>query len=232
VPVVLLAARGVRGSVANQTVALARKAGATVPGVAWLEKKWALADAADHDALAAAAGVSDQGSNTKVRVAALRALVGALGPQLPGTDPTLAPALLDRMVQAGFLSIDPQGGDAPSFPSMAGRSPRLLLLSGTDVQDGLLPLVAELARSGADAHLPTVLGDAWVRHDDGPERGAVLSQLLDDELRKEIAVVDDVDVPEGQAATVLALALPESSRNAHYGLGSGADGVLPAWSAP
>jgi hypothetical protein len=232
VPVVLVAVRGTSSSAADQTVVLARKAGASVAGVAWLEKKWALTDAADHDALATAAGVSSQGSNTKVRSAALGALVAALGPQLPGTDPTLAPALLERVVQAGFLSVDPQGNGAPSLSSMAGRSPRLLLITGTDAAEDLAAVVAQLARTGVAARLPTVLADAYVQHDDGPKRGATMGKLVDDALRKQIAAVDDLELPEGQAAALLALADPEASRNAHYGYGSGSDGVLPAWSAP
>ncbi len=232
VPVVLIAVRGVDGNVANQTVALARKAGATVPGVAWLEKKWALSDAADHDALATAAGVPTQGSNAKVRSEALSALVGALGPSAPGANPAEATATLDRFVQSGFLTVDPQGNGAPSLGAMAGLSPRLLLVSSSDGPANLEPVVAQLGRIGSDAHLPTVMAEAYVQRDKGPNRGATLAHQMDDALRKQVAFVDDVEVPEGQAASVLALSAPDASRNAHYGYGSGADGVLPAWTAP
>jgi hypothetical protein len=232
VPLVLVAVRGVSSDAANQTVALARKAGASVPGVAWLEEKWTLSDAADHDALAAAAGVSAQGSNARVRSSALAALVAALGPQLPGTDAGLAPQLLDRMVQAGFLTVDPQGNGAPSLGSKAGRSPRLLLVTGTNAAPALATVAVQLARTGVGDHLPAVVADAFVQHDDGPKRAATLHDLVDDDLSKQLAVVDDLELPEGQAASLLALATPEASRNQHYGYGSGADGILPAWSAP
>ena len=44
VPVVVVAVRGVDEDAVNRTVDLARQAGAAVPGVVWLEDRWALDD--------------------------------------------------------------------------------------------------------------------------------------------------------------------------------------------
>ena len=47
-----------------------------------------------------------------------------------------------------------------------------------------------------------------------------------------MAVVDDLETPEGRVAAVLALHEVGAGRVGHFGYGDGADGVLPGWTAP
>jgi hypothetical protein len=89
-----------------------------------------------------------------------------------------------------------------------------------------------VAGRASTAGLPTVAGDAWSEREDGPRRGATLVAALPDDVRDHVAVVDDVEVPEGRVAAVLALVEVAEGRTGHFGYGSGADGVLPAWTAP
>src|SRR6478735_3978891 len=71
--VVPVAVRGVDGDKVTQTVQLAREAGATAPGIVWLEDSWGLGDADDVARLAAIVGTTTT-TRAGVREAAARAL--------------------------------------------------------------------------------------------------------------------------------------------------------------
>ena len=231
VPLVLFAVRGLDGDVATKTLALARHAGASVPGVTWLEDRWALEGDDDHDALATAAGVDSSSSDTTLRADALAALVAALGVPGEGATPEEGAALLDRMVEAGFLKVDSEGDGAPALDELAGVGPRVLLVTSSDVPDNLGSLIGPLATRASSAGLATVAAEAYVSKSDGPKRGEVLLTALDD-ARDRVAVVDDLEAPEGRVAAILGLGEVAAGRVGHFGYGNGADGVLPAWTAP
>jgi hypothetical protein len=231
VPVMLLAVRGLDGDVANTALQLARRAGAAVPGVTWLEGRWALEGDDDHDALATAAGVDASSSDTTLRADAISALVSALSVPAEGATNEEAAAMLDRMVEAGFLTVDVKGDGAPALDELAGTAPRVLLLSSSDVADKLGSLIGPLASRASAAGLATVAAEAYVSKTDGPKRGEVVLTALDD-ARDRVSVVDDLEVPEGRVAAILALAEVSTGQVGHFGYGDGADGVLPAWTAP
>jgi hypothetical protein len=88
--------------------------------------------------------------------------------------------------------------------------------------------VAALATAG----LATVAADAYAERKDGPRRGESIVEALPEDLRDHVAIVDDLEAPEGRVAAVLALVEVAEGRTGHFGYGSGADGVLPAWTAP
>lgn len=237
VPVFLVVARGVDEDVANQVLALARRAGAVVPGIAWLEERWSLESDEDRAALVAVTGVEIQGSAGAVRGAGLDALVGALGVVGdPGADPAVDPAvargLLMGLVESGFLSVDAQDDGAPRLDSLAGLSPRLLLITGTEAADRVAPVAAQLVDRYSGAGLPTVVAEAFEERSDGPERGEAIARLLEDGVRDRIVLVDDAEMPEGRVAAILGLVEVAAGRFGHWGFGSGADGVLPTWTAP
>lgn len=232
VPVLLVAARGVDDDIATQSLALARRAGAVVPGIAWLEERWSLESDEDRAALVAATGIEVQGSAGAVRGAALDALVGALGPADPAADPGVARGVLNGLVEAGFVSVDGQDDGAPSLDALAASSPRLFLLTASDVSERVGPVAAQLVDRSSGAGLPTVVAEAFREGTDGPERGEAIARLLDEEVRERIVLIDDAEVPEGRVAAVLGLVEVAAGRVGHFGYGSGADAVLPAWTAP
>lgn len=232
VPVLLVAARGVDGDVANQTLALLRTAGADVAGVAWLEDRWGLSGDDDRAALATAGAIADQGSDTALRNAGLSAMVAAFGTPPEGAAPGAGAAVVDGLVDGGFLSLDGHADGAPPLAALAGRAPRVLVLTTSDVSSDLAPVVAQLAGRSAGAGLPTVAAESFVDHADGPERGEAISKSLDDSARDHVALVDDADLPEGRVAAVLGLVEVAAGRVDHFGYGSGAHGALPAWTAP
>lgn len=235
-PVLLLAVRGVDEDVARQVLALARRAGGVVPGVAWLEGRWGLEGAGDRAALAGVSGMDAGASVANLRNGAVAALVAALSTPEEGDDPAGAAeagrAVLSELVDAGFVSVDAQGDGAPALTDLVGTAPRVLLLSTSAIEDRFAPLVPLLVTRTSAAGLPTVAGEAYAAREDGPDRGATLLRPLADEVRDRIGVVDDLELWEGRVAAILALAEVAAGRPGHFGYGSGADGVVPAWTAP
>ncbi len=214
---------------AAQTLALARRAGAVVPGITWLEERWSLESDEDRASLASATGIADQGSSGAVRGAALNALTAALG---AAADPAAARGVLTALVDAGFLSVDAQDDGAPRLDGLAGASPRVLLLTGTDASDRVTPAAAQMVDRASAAGLPTVAAEAFVRRSDGPARGQGFSRTMEDDVRDRIVLVDDAELPQGRVAAILALVEVAAGRIGHFGYGADADGILPAWTAP
>jgi hypothetical protein len=229
VPVLLLAARGVDEDVAAQTLALARRAGAVVPGITWLEERWSLESDEDRASLATATGIEDQGSSGAVRGAALNALTAALG---AAADPAIAKGVLTALVDGGFLSVDAQDDGAPRLDVLAGASPRVLLLTGTDASDRVTPAAAQMVDRASAAGLPTVAAEAFVQRSDGPERGRGFARTMEDDVRDRIVLVDDAELPQGRVAAILALVEVAAGRVGHFGYGADADGIIPAWTTP
>jgi hypothetical protein len=233
-PVLLVAGRGVDDDVAGATLTLLRRAGAIVPGIAWLEERWGLEGDEDREALIAATGIQGTGARGSVRSAGLDALVGSFGVAAEGTDPALATAVIDGLVEAGFVSVDAEDDSAaaPTLASLAGVSPRVLVLTTTDISDPVGPTLSDLVARTSGSGLPTVAAEAYRERSDGPDRGQALSDAIDEDVRDRIVWVDDAEAPEGRVAAVLGLDEVAAGRFGHYGYGAGADAVLPAWTAP
>ena len=246
VPVLVLAARGIDDKTVDQVVRLARQAGAATPGVVWLEERWALSNPDDRAALADIVGERPTASTPALWDAAWSAVVqeltvGATPPPSAGstttssTTPATAappPAVLSSLATAGFLALDPLGDDSTGLADLAGRSPRVVLITGARARAqvlSMLPLVVEAPVAGG---LPTVVADVYVDAPAAPARGTVVTALLPAGKTDRVAVVDDADLPEGRVATVLALDAVGDGRGGHFGYGRGADGVLPSWTPP
>ncbi len=228
VSIVVLAVRDVGTEVAENTVTLARRAGADAPGIVWLESKWALREDGDPAALAKALGLPIT-RKAALRDQGYRALVRRLveGPPATGDD------VLTGLVTQGFLSIDAVGNDnSVGVAELGGFGTRALLVDGTSTSQLPRNVAGPLARAAVDAGLPLVVGED---HDDeaGRDRGVLLNPVLDtDALARQVSTVDDLERPEGQTAAVLALADLGRSVIGHYGYGDGADSSLPEWSQP
>jgi hypothetical protein len=235
-PVAVFAVRGIDEDAAKATVLLARRAGAIVPGIVWLEPRWELATGDDRAALATALGVAPT-SATKLRTAAWRAISVGLTAASASVDgvPTEATTKADRLLAAlqtdGFLTVDAVSGDeAVSVATLVGASPRVLVLTGADAVDQIRPMVASVVAAPAEAGLRTVLADVYVDRTGGPGRGVELSASVPKDDRDAVAVVDHADTPEGRVAAVVSLAA--DSGGGHFGYGTGADAVLPGWTPP
>lgn len=235
VPVAVVAVRGVDEEAVERTVLLARRAGAIVPGVLWLESRWGLAGEDDLDALGAALGSPLAGDRSDVWAVAWEAVVEELTPSDP-TDvgPGVPPsgAALGALEEAGFISVDSLDDDTVGLADMAGAAPALVVVTGTRADEAVAPMVVSAVGAAVDGGLLAVVADVHVDAPEGPGRGAVLRESLEP-IREQIVIVDALDRSEGRVAAVLAVHdAAAGTVGLHYGYGDGADGVLPAWTEP
>ena len=147
------------------------------------------------------------------------------------------PASLAALVSSGFLAYEPppsiDGDDATSTstPSGLGNVPvggtRYVVVSGAGAEVGddilALPLAQALAAGGGQA----VAAEAGQDTDGG--RGVFVGLLRSDAtVNGKVSTVDNLESPMGQAAVVLALEEMGSARVGHFGVGPGAQRLLPA----
>ena len=109
-----------------------------------------------------------------------------------------------------------------------------MFITGDDSHFAGTDLTTGFVRALTQAKLPTLLGAAYAPGNDeatAPERGASIAPVLDDQtLSRAASTVDDIELVQGRAATVLALAAISGGnlKNVgHYGYGSGSSAPLP-----
>jgi len=224
-----------------------------VPGALWLQDDWQLDTDRRVQDLQTALGV--RGNATAMREAALTQLATRLahgprrastttttttvetGSRRPGssTTSTSSPAAtppadaLSALEQANFLRVTE--GDASAFDSFPAHAPDVLVITGDDSHFVGSGLTATFVRALVRANVPTEVGavyDAGDDTSDAPQRGAVLAPVLDDQtLSRAVTTVDDLEMVQGRAASVLALELIGAGNIGHYGYGAGASAPLP-----
>jgi hypothetical protein len=232
VPLLLAAARGIDEDAVGRTLALAGRSGATVPGVVWLEARWALANDDDEAALVAILGddAPTGGTTEELQRSAWETVMAELTASPKATAPTSP--VLDGLIEQGFLSVDAlEEGDA-TMADLRASDPSVAILRGNGMQEGLAELVPIVAESSVTAGLPTVAADVYTERQDGPKRSEDLTGAFSDDLREQLSLVDDADLTEGQVGVVIALDAAADGVVGHFGRGKGAAGPLPAWTAP
>ena len=237
VPVLLLAVRGVDEEAVAEVARLARRAGGAIPGVVWLEPAWAAEG--DHQALADIVDLDESVSAEVLWRAAWTEVAAELQPPSlpqPPTDEPVAvepPApVLVALAEAGFLSLEPVEDSDTTLVDLAASSPRVAVLGGTEADESLAGLVRIVASTALGADLPVVIGHLYAERDEGPDRADSARDGLPDDVLDSVALVDDVDDPTGQVTVVLALDAVGDGVVGHFGLGDGADGILPTWTSP
>jgi hypothetical protein len=237
VPVLVIAVRGVDEAVVESTVTLAREAGGSVPGVLWLEPRWA-AEGDDLDALAEIVGSPTSADREDLWADAWRGITDELaaesvserlpvGGQLGSESGATGPGTLADLEAAGFVTLDSLDDDSVVLADLSGSGPRMLVITGARAQEEIAPIVPVAVEASVGAGLVTVVADVHVVASDAPARGATLVETLDETLRDAIVMVDNADLEMGRVAAVLAL--DDGQVGLVYGFGDGADAVLPAW---
>ncbi len=241
VPVVVLAERGVDRDTVRNLVTLVQDAGAQAPAIVWLESKWRLDQAGDRAKLATIVG--DAPTSASLRVDALVALASRLGTPAKTRSPTTTaavttttvavPDLLDALSTAGFVSVDPVGpsgtNDLSTFPGVGARA---IVVGGEASALATTPLVAPVATAFSDLDVATVAGEVFHAGAANQARGVVVGPIRDGSLDRVVSTVDDVDLVQGQVASVLAIAQAGEGKVGHYGYGRGANDAMPVWSGP
>jgi hypothetical protein len=245
--VLLVGVDGIDENAVSSLIDTLTTAGAMVAGEVWLAERLALADDGAVSDLAALLGVSTQNP------AGLQAeLVQRLGDQLAvvaapadvdGNDdsPTTQPPVSDdtaAVVAARLLNlladlqdgrfVDLDGGLEDLSPvDVVGM--RLVVAggAGAELEDDaiLLPL---LERLGQDSAPISVAVEASRDEPEAPRGEFVGAVRNDRRLRDQLSTVDDIEAFAGRAAVVLALDDLRRARVGHYGVGPGAERLLPA----
>ncbi len=153
----------------------------------------------------------------------------------PDESDASASAIVQRMIEADLLGYQPppDDGDLDETTVLAGGGYRYVVVSGpaprTPDADFLLPLLQNLGEAGP---APVVMASAAPTSDAEREDTRTASVGVvrgSTEIRDSISTVDDLESYSGLLATVLAVrdldAVPP--RRGHYGVGDGADRLLP-----
>jgi hypothetical protein len=222
VPVLVVGVTGIdRKPVDGLRQALVRSE-ATLAGTVWFTAKMRLDGADDARTLASILGLTGDQPEV-VRRQALEVVAGTLAGDRE-TNPL--PALAD----AGFAVFDAPPNQAtalaPALTSLPAAGLRVVVVSGAgaDVADDELAVPLAVAVGQSSARL--VAAEAG---QDTPGGRAVFVGLLrkDTSVGPLISTVDDLESAGGQAAVVLALADLAAPRTGHYGVGPGAERLLP-----
>lgn len=224
-PVLLIADGSVRNDAAKSVLDTVRAAGATAPGILWLEDRWKLDGAADVAALRKA--VRATGNAAAVRTVALEDVATRFAAK-PATGARRSPDVVPPLQDANFIKWTE--GNASGLAAFPARPSRVVVLTATDSRLAASETVLGLARAFHDAKVPTVVAEVY---DDGgkspePERGAALTPVRGDAvLGKQVSTVDDAELLQGRIAIVVALEQAADDIVGHYGYGRGANAALP-----
>jgi len=238
VPVMVVAVAGVDRKPVDDLRDALVKAQATVEGTVWFTSKMRLAGDGDIRALAESLQLSVDRPEVMRRQALGRLIVAR---DVPGAEPSP----LASLSAAGFITYDPPsvpstttsvGGTATSIPPTLASLPlvgtRYVVVSGAgaEVGDDLVAVPFVQAASQPSAALGSGRVVAAEAGQDSQGGRAVFVGLLrgDAIVSTRVSTVDNLESPMGQTAAVLALEELAVPRFGQYGVGPGAQRILPA----
>lgn len=223
VPVLVAAVTGVdRKAVEGLRQALVSSQ-ATMTGTVWFTARMRLESEADARAMAAALSLSVDRPDI-MRREALARVAAALGGTADGNP-------LPALAAAGFVTYEAAPAQAtstvPTIAALPASGARVVLVSGAGADVGDDEVAVPLAEALGQSAGRLVAAESG---QDTPGGRAVFVGLLrnDGTLSSRVSTVDDLESPMGQAAAVLALEDLGAPRTGHYGVGPGAQRLLPA----
>ena len=226
VPVMVVAIAGIdRGPVDELRQALVG-AQATMEGTIWFTSKMRLASDGDVRALATALELPVDRPEV-VRRQALARVASARESAIADASPLAA------LQSAGFLTYEAPAlatststsSTPPTLASLPLPNTRYLVVSGAGAEVGDDVVARPLVQAYAQASGRVVAAESGVDTDGG--RAVFVGLLRGDLLSSRISTVDNIESPMGQTAAVLALEDLGVPRYGHYGVGPGAQRILP-----
>lgn len=222
--VLLVAIDGVSPDAVTALETALTRAGANFQGTVWLSARWAQDDGPAADQLAAALELGGNlGADTVHRAATAR-----LGRALLDGDPT---DVLPKLQAAAFAEFRVAPG-GPGLAEVPTADSTVVVVSGpgADVPDSVLALPLVRAMAGT--------GRGFIAAQPGApaEGGSLLSyvgQIRDDrDLAARLTTVDSLDDFRGLVAAVIAVDVVATGGRGHFGLGRGAERVVPDTPSP
>jgi hypothetical protein len=240
VPVLVVAVVGVDRKPVEDLRQALTTAQATLEGTVWLTSKMRLANDGDVRALASALDLAP-GSADVVRRQALSRLTSTRDPAAADPGPVSA------LASAGFLTYDPppvvtsstSGATTttvtPALSAIPTSGTRWVVVSGAGAEVGdeqvAVPLVQALTQ-GTGVQTPPRVVAAESGQDSQGGRAVFVGLLRRDAtVSARLSTVDNLESPMGQSATVLALEDLAGLRVGQFGVGPGAQRLLPAAAA-
>lgn len=127
---------------------------------------------------------------------------------------------LEAFEEAKFLDVSGSPAERASMAILVGPATAYADNQAAAGNNAIVTLAKHLDESGKGSVLAAPTDSA------GPE-GVVSALRGDDDVKKSVSTVDNLDAPSGSVVTVLALALDAGGRPGQWGAGTGADDAAP-----
>jgi hypothetical protein len=223
VPVVVVGVQGIDRKPVDAFRQLLIASGARLQGTVWFTSKLRLSNPEDLERAQGILGSISTRPEVLRRAIAARLAEG----WTPGGQPTVLPALRD----AGFLDFEPPSGDPVDLTAFPPPGVLSVVVSGRRAEvanvDVAVPFVTALLGRAPNTVLAAEAGrDATA--DQPAERAVYLRPLLgDSNIANRLTTVDNLEDLRGRIAAVLALAALVEGKTGHYGVGTGAQRMMP-----
>ncbi|HEX3621044.1 MAG TPA: copper transporter [Acidimicrobiales bacterium] len=230
VPVLVVAVAGVDRKPIDDLRAALVTAQATVEGTVWFTSKMRLANDSDTKALATALDLPVDRPDV-VRRQALAKVAAARDAGATDAGPLAA------LSAAGFVTYDgpppatsttvsPPSTLGPTLASVPLAGTRYILVSGAGAEVGDDLVGVPLAQALVQASARVVAAESGTDTGQGG-RAVFVGLLRSDVVSARLSTVDNLESPMGQTATVLAVEDLAVPRFGQYGVGPGAQRILP-----
>ena len=232
-PVLVVGSRGGKADGLADLVALLGRAKADYRGTLWLTDRFTLDSGSEVRDLAQALGLRPDASASTLRGAATTRLADALRPQSVGpVTPAGNPSdLVVALRTTGFLDYDPPDGAASDAIPVLAAETRIVVISGAQAavpdRQLMLPFVRSLVGAPLDARPSPVLA-VGIQVSSSADDTFIGPIRKDDALARRLSTIDDIDAFAGRLGAVLAIDDLGAGRVGHYGVGAGAQRLLPA----
>lgn len=178
--------------------------------------------------IAAAAKVTAGDAADLPAVLLARSVVSG-GASAPVYDETFGPTVLPKLKSAGLLQYS-EGAPGPATSSIlvAGPVSSDSAEQTTAEQKSYLRIVGALDRVGRGAVAAAASTPAAATTDTGVAGGVIAAMRADGSTNAAVSTVDDLELPMGQAATIIVLQQQLVGKVGRYGLTKDAQGPIPA----
>jgi hypothetical protein len=222
-PVVLVGVQGVDRKPLDDLRQLLVAAGARLQGTVWFTSKLKLANPDDARELRTILGVASARPDTLRRALATRLAEG----WVQGGAPTILPAL----IEAAFIDFEPPSGEPVDLALLVPAGTFTVVMSGARAEvpnaEVAAPFVSALVQRVPTTVLAAESGRA-ATPDRPAERAVFLRPLRGDAaVADKLSTVDNLEDLRGRVAVVLAVAALAEGKTGHYGIGPGAQRLVP-----
>ncbi|MBO0827955.1 MAG: copper transporter [Streptosporangiales bacterium] len=225
--IVVVAAPGADGDQVDSLRKSVKQAGGTVTGTVTLKDGYV-----QQQQVGVLGGLTDTlAKNTKVAIPAdavpaeraailLAHAMATRDKTTLGKSDDVGNSILSTFKEAKFLSVDGTPQNHADLAVVVGPTQPYPSKGASASNSAIVALAKQLDVAGSGSVLTAPTPSA------GPD-GVVAALRGDDDAKKRVSSVDNLDAPAGTVVSILALALDGGGKVGQWGAGTGADGVAP-----